>query len=64
MSTCASALSVGPGCSSFGAGAFLEHGPFKVKGDNLVRNEYNWNKGILIFSKSVSTLVYLVLFPF
>ncbi|KAK4581084.1 hypothetical protein RGQ29_024665 [Quercus rubra] len=33
-----------PGCSSFGAGAFLEHGPFKVKGDNLVRNEYNWNK--------------------
>jgi len=37
-------LNGGPGCSSFGAGAFLEHGPFIVKGDNLVRNEYSWNK--------------------
>nr|POE58492.1 serine carboxypeptidase-like 45 [Quercus suber] len=36
-------LNGGPGCSSV-ASAFLEHGPFKVKGDNLVRNEYNWNK--------------------
>uniref|UniRef100_A0A2N9HKJ6 Carboxypeptidase n=1 Tax=Fagus sylvatica TaxID=28930 RepID=A0A2N9HKJ6_FAGSY len=36
-------LNGGPGCSSV-AGAFLEHGPFKVSGDNLVRNEYNWNK--------------------
>nr|POE65524.1 serine carboxypeptidase-like 46 [Quercus suber] len=37
-------LNGGPGCSSVGAGALLEHGPFKVRGDNLVRNEYNWNK--------------------
>ncbi|GMY19403.1 serine carboxypeptidase-like 46 [Fagus crenata] len=37
-------LNGGPGCSSVGGGAFLEHGPFKVSGDNLVRNEYNWNK--------------------
>ncbi|GMY19565.1 serine carboxypeptidase-like 45 isoform X2 [Fagus crenata] len=36
-------LSRGPGCSSVG-GAFLEHGPFKVSGDSLVRNDYNWNK--------------------
>ncbi|XP_030925980.1 serine carboxypeptidase-like 45 isoform X2 [Quercus lobata] len=36
-------LNGGPGCSSV-ASAFLEHGPFKVRGDNLVRNEYNWNK--------------------
>ncbi|KAK7852572.1 serine carboxypeptidase-like 46 [Quercus suber] len=46
--TCASSLLVGPGCSSVGAGALLEHGPFKVRGDNLVRNEYNWNKGFPI----------------
>ncbi|KAF3947363.1 hypothetical protein CMV_026493 [Castanea mollissima] len=36
-------LNGGPGCSSVGAGALLEHGLFKVRGDNLVRNEYNWN---------------------
>ncbi|KAK9987105.1 hypothetical protein SO802_032056 [Lithocarpus litseifolius] len=36
-------LNGGPGCSSL-ASAFLEHGPFKVSGDNLVRNEYSWNK--------------------
>uniref|UniRef100_A0A2N9HD24 Uncharacterized protein n=1 Tax=Fagus sylvatica TaxID=28930 RepID=A0A2N9HD24_FAGSY len=28
-------LTGGPGCSSVGGGAFLEHGPFKVSGDNL-----------------------------
>ncbi|KAB1222167.1 Serine carboxypeptidase-like 43 [Morella rubra] len=37
-------LNGGPGCSSFGAGAFIEHGPFKTTGDNLVKNEYSWNK--------------------
>ena len=37
---------VGPGCSSVGAGAFIEHGPFKPSGDNLLRNEYSWNKGL------------------
>ncbi|GLT71297.1 hypothetical protein SLA2020_433280 [Shorea laevis] len=37
-------LNGGPGCSSVGAGAFLEHGPFKPSGDGLLRNEYSWNK--------------------
>ncbi|KAF2289235.1 hypothetical protein GH714_031318 [Hevea brasiliensis] len=35
----------GPGCSSVGAGAFSEHGPFRPSGgENLIRNEYSWNK--------------------
>ncbi|KAG6769081.1 hypothetical protein POTOM_024697 [Populus tomentosa] len=38
-------LNGGPGCSSVGAGAFVEHGPFRpTTGNNLVRNEYSWNK--------------------
>ncbi|EEF45079.1 serine carboxypeptidase, putative [Ricinus communis] len=38
-------LNGGPGCSSVGAGAFSEHGPFRPSGgDNLVVNEYSWNK--------------------
>lgn len=37
-------LNGGPGCSSIGAGAFCEHGPFKPSGDILLRNEYSWNK--------------------
>lgn len=37
-------LNGGPGCSSIGAGAFTEHGPFKPKGDGLIRNNYSWNK--------------------
>ncbi|KDP37688.1 hypothetical protein JCGZ_06345 [Jatropha curcas] len=38
-------LNGGPGCSSLGAGAFSEHGPFRPSGKgNLVRNEYSWNK--------------------
>ncbi|KAK3036674.1 hypothetical protein RJ639_030243 [Escallonia herrerae] len=34
----------GPGCSSFGVGAFMENGPFQV-GENgkLLRNEFSWN---------------------
>ncbi|GAB2234925.1 hypothetical protein Droror1_Dr00004196 [Drosera rotundifolia] len=38
-------LSGGPGCSSIGAGAFLELGPFRVNSDGrtLFRNEYAWN---------------------
>ena len=40
--------SEGPGCSSIGAGAFCEHGPFRPSGDILVRNYYSWNKGIPI----------------
>lgn len=38
-------LNGGPGCSSVGVGAFVEHGPFRpTTGNNLVRNEYSWNK--------------------
>ncbi|XP_057870483.1 serine carboxypeptidase-like 45 isoform X2 [Cryptomeria japonica] len=37
-------LNGGPGCSSFGVGAFSENGPFQPKGDKLVRNGYSWNK--------------------
>ncbi|KAL1813464.1 hypothetical protein ACET3Z_023529 [Daucus carota] len=37
-------LNGGPGCSSVGAGAFVEHGPFRPKGNVLLRNEYSWNK--------------------
>ncbi|KAF3959571.1 hypothetical protein CMV_015628 [Castanea mollissima] len=37
-------LILGPGCSSLGSGAFMEHGPFQP-GDNglLVKNGYSWN---------------------
>ncbi|CAI9761189.1 unnamed protein product [Fraxinus pennsylvanica] len=38
-------LNGGPGCSSVGAGAFCEHGPFKPSGNVLVKNDYSWNKG-------------------
>ncbi|XP_054803617.1 serine carboxypeptidase-like 46 isoform X2 [Prosopis cineraria] len=37
-------LNGGPGCSSVGAGAFVEHGPFKPSEKVLQRNEYSWNK--------------------
>lgn len=37
-------LNGGPGCSSVGAGAFVEHGPFKPRGESLLWNEYSWNK--------------------
>ncbi|OAY43329.1 serine carboxypeptidase-like 45 isoform X2 [Manihot esculenta] len=37
-------LNGGPGCSSIGAGAFCEHGPFKPSGDILLKNDYSWNK--------------------
>lgn len=37
-------LNGGPGCSSIGAGAFVEHGPFKPSGNVLVQNQYSWNK--------------------
>ena len=35
----------GPGCSSVGAGAFVEHGPFKPTENGLEINDYSWNKG-------------------
>ncbi|KAK0597844.1 hypothetical protein LWI29_029141 [Acer saccharum] len=37
-------LNGGPGCSSLGFGAFMEHGPFQP-GQNgiLLRNKYSWN---------------------
>ncbi|XP_038903550.1 serine carboxypeptidase-like 45 [Benincasa hispida] len=31
------------GCSSLGGGAFLEHGPFKLNGETLIKNHYSWN---------------------
>ncbi|KAK1427013.1 hypothetical protein QVD17_15695 [Tagetes erecta] len=37
-------LNGGPGCSSVGEGAFVEHGPFKPSGRVLVKNDYSWNK--------------------
>uniref|UniRef100_A0A803RA19 Carboxypeptidase n=1 Tax=Cannabis sativa TaxID=3483 RepID=A0A803RA19_CANSA len=37
-------LNGGPGCSSIGAGAFCEHGPFKPIGNTLLKNDYSWNK--------------------
>ncbi|CAK7340263.1 unnamed protein product [Dovyalis caffra] len=37
-------LNGGPGCSSIGAGAFCEHGPFKPSGELLIQNQYSWNK--------------------
>jgi serine carboxypeptidase-like clade 2 len=37
-------LNGGPGCSSVGAGAFVEHGPFKPTENGLIKNDYSWNK--------------------
>lgn len=37
-------LNGGPGCSSIGAGAFSENGPFKPNGGALLKNDYSWNK--------------------
>ncbi|CAL0317106.1 unnamed protein product [Lupinus luteus] len=37
-------LNGGPGCSSIGAGAFVEHGPFKPSESGLLKNDYSWNK--------------------
>ncbi|XP_038904506.1 serine carboxypeptidase-like 45 [Benincasa hispida] len=36
-------LDGGPGCSSLGVGAFVEHGPFRPKGDVLIHNHFSWN---------------------
>ncbi|XVF85992.1 hypothetical protein PTKIN_Ptkin17bG0165100 [Pterospermum kingtungense] len=34
----------GPGCSSLGFGAFMEHGPFQPGEDgDLIKNKYSWN---------------------
>ena len=40
-------LNGGPGCSSLGAGAFQELGPFRVNpdGKTLSRNRHAWNNG-------------------
>ncbi|KAK4362079.1 hypothetical protein RND71_017320 [Anisodus tanguticus] len=37
-------LNGGPGCSSLGVGAFSENGPFRPRGQVLVKNEHSWNK--------------------
>ncbi|GAY58191.1 hypothetical protein CUMW_185230 [Citrus unshiu] len=41
-------LNGGPGCSSFGFGAMMELGPFRVNSDgkSLSHNEYAWNNGV------------------
>ncbi|KAK6802821.1 hypothetical protein RDI58_000604 [Solanum bulbocastanum] len=37
-------LNGGPGCSSVGFGAFMEHGPFQPgKDGRLIKNKYSWN---------------------
>ena len=38
----------GPGCSSFGNGAMMELGPFRVNsdGETLSQNKYAWNNGM------------------
>lgn len=37
-------LNGGPGCSSVGYGAFMEHGPFRPGIDgSLMKNKYSWN---------------------
>lgn len=36
-------LNGGPGCSSLGYGAFMEHGPFRPRGSVLEKNIYSWN---------------------
>ena len=42
---------LGPGCSSLGFGAFMEHGPFQP-GQNglLLENKYSWNLGEIALS--------------
>jgi len=40
----------GPGCSSLGVGAFSENGPFRPKGEALVRNQFSWNRGTYLSS--------------
>ncbi|KAF5737626.1 serine carboxypeptidase-like 45 [Tripterygium wilfordii] len=37
-------LDGGPPCSAVGQGVFIEHGPFRPKGDILTKNEYSWNR--------------------
>ncbi|KAG6545933.1 hypothetical protein Mapa_012593 [Marchantia paleacea] len=37
-------LNGGPGCSSFGAGNFMEHGPFTIRDNAIVLNPYSWNQ--------------------
>ncbi|KAG5629603.1 hypothetical protein H5410_001320 [Solanum commersonii] len=37
-------LNGGPGCSSVGYGAFMEHGPFRPgKDGSLIKNNFSWN---------------------
>ncbi|KAF5185086.1 Serine carboxypeptidase-like, partial [Thalictrum thalictroides] len=55
-------LNGGPGCSSIGAGAMAELGPFRVKkdGKTLKRNQYSWNKkaNILFLESPAGSLTY------
>ncbi|KAG6557705.1 hypothetical protein Mapa_000470 [Marchantia paleacea] len=44
-------LNGGPGCSSFGFGNFVEHGPFSIRDNAVVLNPFSWNR--------VSNVLYL-----
>jgi serine carboxypeptidase-like clade 2 len=52
-------LNGGPGCSSLGAGAFQELGPFRVNpdGKTLSRNMHAWNNGRLLIDYSILSCI-------
>lgn len=51
-------LNGGPGCSSIGAGAFSEHGPFQPSGNVLLKNDYSWNKGLPFLFHSILFIIH------
>ena len=55
-------LILGPGCSSLGYGAFMEHGPFQP-GDNGFhdKNKYSWNLGECVYIISLYSKLLLLL---
>lgn len=57
-------VSVGPGCSSVGVGAFSENGPFRPSGNALTRNEYSWNKGERFFLHVAVAILYQMVYVY
>lgn len=57
-----SCLFEGPGCSSLGVGAFSENGPFRPKGEGLVRNQFSWNRGTYLIFPNQHFLTHLYFF--